>query len=226
VRAALARAVDRRRLAEVGGEAVVAVEGPPGDAKAAREALERAGWKAGTDGVMQRGERPLRFVLATSDRPERVALAEELTRQLEPTGARVEVQKVGWGGFVADVLAPGKFGAALVQTFEPAASPDPGRLWGRGAPLNVGGWSSQRGEELLATARRATTPEARAAALREWQAVFDTEVPGVRLLHPALSYPVAVEMKGQTLPPIVLPRDRFASYPDWFLFTRRVPGRF
>jgi peptide/nickel transport system substrate-binding protein len=226
VRAALARSLDRGRLAEVGGESVVPVAAAPADPRASREALERAGWKPNADGLMQKGDRPLRFVLATSDRPERLALAEELARQLNAAGARVEVQKAGWSGFVADVLVPAKFGAALVETFEPAASPDPARLWGRGAPLNVGGWSSQRAEELLGAARRATTPGARTSALREWQAVFDAEAPGVRLLHPALSYPVAVELKGQRLPPMVLPRDRFTGYADWFLFTRRAPGRF
>ena len=225
-RAALAKAIDRKKLAEVGGVAVIPVDGPPGDANAAHDALTAAGWRPTGDGTLQKGNQPLRFTLATNDRPDRAALAEELVRELGAVGARVEVQKTAWSGFVGDVLGPGKFGAALVETFEPDASPDPARLWGRGAPLNVGGWNSAKGEELLATARKATTPDARAAALRDWQAVFDAEAPGLRLLHPAISYPVAAEMKGQTLAPIVLPRDRFLTYPDWFLFTRRAPGRF
>jgi hypothetical protein len=90
----------------------------------------------------------------------------------------------------------------------------------------VSGWSTPRGEELLTALRAGTTPDARQAALRDWQALFDAEAPGVRLLHPALSYPVAVELRGQTIAPFVLPRDRFATIADWYLFTRRAPGRF
>lgn len=238
IRAGLARAVDRKRLAEVGGLAVVPVDGPPGDARSARDALERAGWHPQESqppveeaqreraAPLHKGTQPLQLVLATSDEPTRVALAEELARQLGAAGAQVEVRKADWSGFVADVLAPRKFGAALVETFEPTASPDPGRLWGRGAPLNVGGWSSQRGEEALAALRRATTSDARAAALRDFAAVFDAEAPGLRLLHPALRFAVAGDMKGVSVGPMLLPRDRFATYPDWFLFTRRAPGRF
>jgi hypothetical protein len=175
---------------------------------------------------MFKSDRPLKFALVTNDQPARVAQAEELARQLSAAGASVEVQRIGWVGFIADVLPGRRFGAALVETFEPNAMPDPERIWARDSALNLGGWTSQRSEDALAALRRATTSDARASALRDWRAVFDAEGPAIRLLHPGLSYPVAIELKGQAIPPLVLPRDRFASYADWYLFTKRAPGRF
>ncbi|HZQ99237.1 MAG TPA: ABC transporter substrate-binding protein [Chloroflexota bacterium] len=226
-RAALAKGIDRRKAAGALGAAAVPVDGEPGDASAAKAALQAAGWRAAPDGTLQRGDRQLRLTLVTNDAPERGPLAEELVRQLAAVGVRVELQRVPWAALVGDVLPGGRWGAALVETFEPQAVPDPGRLWGKGAPLNFGGWAPWRSEELLAAARRATTPAARLAALRDWQALFDAEAPAVRLLHPQLSYPVAAELRGQSIgPAFLLPRDRFASYADWYLFTKRAPGRF
>jgi peptide/nickel transport system substrate-binding protein len=226
-RAALATAIDRRKAAAALGDAAVPLDGPPGDATAAKAALQAAGWRATPDGLLQRGDRQLRLTLVTNDAPERGALAEELVRQLTAAGARVELQRVPWAALVGDLLPSGRWSAALVETFEPQAVPDPGRLWGKGAALNVGGWAPPRSEELLAAARRATTPDARLAALRDWQALFDAEAPAVRLAHPQLSYPVAAELRGQSIGPrLLLPRDRFASYADWYLFTKRAPGLF
>lgn len=223
-RAALGSAIDRARVASTQMAAVAAEGARPAGAQAAREALERAGWRADAAGTLTRNGQPLRVSVVTNDRPERVAAAEEVARQLTAAGAHAEVQAVGWSGMVADVLVPGRFQAAVVEMFDPLG--DPASFWRTGAALNVGGWASLRGDELLMRARAAREPSARAAALAEWQQLFQAEAPAVALFHPRLTYLVASELRGQQVAPFRAPRDRFEGVREWYLFTRRAPGRF
>jgi peptide/nickel transport system substrate-binding protein len=226
-RAALALAIDRDRVAATQPAAVALDAARPAGGLSAREAIERAGWRdVDKEGARLRDGRPLRFTLVTNDRPERVAAAEEVARQLGALGARVEVQQVGWSGLIADLLQPGRFQAALVELHDPTPIPDPGARWGGGAELNLGSWAPPRAAELLARARGSTTPAGRAAALRDWQALVEAEAPTVPLFSPRLTYLVAPQLRGQRLPPLVAPRDRFADVLDWFLLTRRAPGKF
>ena len=178
------------------------------------------------DGTRVRNGRPLRFTIVTNDRPERVAAAEEIARQLGQVGAHADVQAVGWTGMVADVLQPGRFQAALVESYDPSPISDPTPFLGSKGALNFGGWASPRTDEILARARSAGTPAARAAALRDLSALVAAETPAVPLFNPRLTYLVAPELRGQSAPLLVAPRDRFAGMNGWYLLTRRAPGRF
>lgn len=225
LRAALFGGLDRSRIATAAGSAMIAAAGSA-DLPGAREALARAGWRAGADGTIEKDGRALRIAIVASDTPAHVAIAEEVARQLGALGARPEVQRVGWTGMLADVLVPGRFQLAIVEAFDPSREPDPARFWASGAPLNVGGWRSRRADEALAAARRASTPAGRLAALGDFQAAFDAEAPGIMLGNPAIVFAVSSELRGVTLAPLVAPRDRFATFADWYLLTRRAPGRF
>jgi ABC-type transport system substrate-binding protein len=169
---------------------------------------------------------PPPLTIVTNDRPEHVRVAEELSRRLARAGATADVQALGWSGMIADVLVPGRFQAALVEHRDGLASGDPRPFWASAGRLNFGRWASERGDALLARAAEATSPEARRAALREWSALFDAEAPGVVVESPRLGYWVAEEIRGLQVAQLASPRDRFAGIAGWYVFTRRVPGRF
>ncbi|HEV8634965.1 MAG TPA: ABC transporter substrate-binding protein [Chloroflexota bacterium] len=168
----------------------------------------------------------LRLTIVTNDRPEHVRLAEELARRLARVGAAADVQAVGWSGMIADVLAPGRFQAALVEHRDGLSSGDPGPFWSSAGRLNFGRWASERADALLVRAYEATSPEARRGALREWDAVFETEAPGLVVEHPRLGYWVGDEIRGVRVAQLASPRDRFAGLAEWHVFTRRAAGRF
>ena len=168
----------------------------------------------------------LRLTLVTNDRPEHVRLGEELVRRLGRVGANAELQTVGWSGMIADVLAPGRFQAALVEQRDGLADGDPGPFWSSASRLNFGRWTSERAEGLLARAREASSIEARRAALREFEAVFQAEAPGLVVEQPRLDYRVTEEIRGLQVGSFASPRDRFGGVADWYVFTRRVAGRF
>jgi peptide/nickel transport system substrate-binding protein len=168
----------------------------------------------------------LRLTIVTNDRPEHVRVAEELARRLGRVGALADVQALGWSGMIADVLVPGRFQAALVEQRDGLAAGDTRPFWSGDGRLNFGRWRSERGDALLERAAGATTPAARREALAEWRGVFEAEAPGLVVAEPRLGYWIGEEIQGVEVAQLGSPRDRFAGIADWYVFTRRVPGRF
>ncbi|HUG40238.1 MAG TPA: ABC transporter substrate-binding protein [Longimicrobiales bacterium] len=69
------------------------IEPLPHDPDQARQLLQEAGWTDGNgDGVREKGGRPLRFSILTSERPLNRAIVEVLQSQLRGIGADVQIQ--------------------------------------------------------------------------------------------------------------------------------------
>ncbi len=237
VRAAIASSIDRTRVTASLNGSAIATDDIGADLPAARAAFERLGWRrtpTGTPGPtapdnagpLQKDGRPLTLSLVINDRPERVAAAEEIARELGAMGIRVDIQKVGWGGLIGDVLPTGRFQCVLLETFDPAAVPNPAAVWLSTSPLNVGKWSNKRSDDLLTAALRAMAEPERQATLREWRAVFAAEAPAIDLYRPATVYVVSKDIQGQSPMEWRVSRDRFAGIADWYVFTKWTLGRF
>jgi len=241
VRQAVACAVDRQKLIDLGRQGQGRrLDGPiPPDSWAynpdaprydyapdrARQLLDEAGWQPGPDGVRRKGDQPLRFVLLTNDRQERVKVAHEIQRELAAVGMGVEVQVGGTGGLVQDFLLPRRFQAALFSWDFNGFDPDPYAVWHSSqiAPrgLNVSGFNNRRADELLERARKALDQEERARLYREFQALFAEELPSVPLYVPLYSYAVARKVRGVELGLMADPADRFRSVAGWYVKTRK-----
>ena len=237
IRAAIASSIDRATVAATLNGAAVGTDDLPADLSMARATFERLGWRRSSatppgpnaienTGPLQRDGRSFTLSLVINDRPERVAVADEIARQLGAMGIRVDIQKIGWGGMIGDVLPTGRFQSVLLETFDPAAMPNPAAVWQSNAPLNVGKWSNKRSDELLVAALRATTEPERQTALRDWRAVFVADAPAIDLYRPGIVYVVSQEIQGQNAMDLRLPRDRFASIADWYVFTKWTFHRF
>jgi peptide/nickel transport system substrate-binding protein len=252
VRQALAHAIDRHKLVEVGrlGHGRRA-DGPvlPGswafdpdvkryefDPGRARALLDQAGWKLADDGpagggaVRVKDGRRLRLVLVTNDRQERIRLAEEVQQQLAAVGVEVEVQAAGVGGLVQDFLLPRRFELALYSWDFNGFDPDPYALWhsSQAAPrgLNVSGFNHRRADDLLERARRATDRAERTRLYHEFQQLFADEVPSLPLFYPTYDFAISTKIKGVKPGVIANPADRFRNVGEWYAKTRReVVGR-
>jgi peptide/nickel transport system substrate-binding protein len=242
VRQAIAYAVDRQKLIDAArnGRARPA-DGPvlPGswaysddarkltyDPQRARAILDQAGWKQETEGATRTKDgRPLRFVLLTNDRTERVRLAEALQQQLAQVGIEVEVQATGAGGLVQDFLLPRRYEMALFSWDQGGFDPDPYALWHstQMAPngLNVAGFGNRRADDLMERARRAVDQNERARYYGELQSLFAEEVPSLPLYYPTYDFAVSSKIKGVRPGLISTPADRFRNVVDWYARTRR-----
>lgn len=196
----------------------------------ARELLDNAGWRVPEGGtVRQKDGQRLQFVLLTNDNPQRITAAQEIARQLEAIGFKVDVQATAWSGFVRDFLVPREFQVALAEQWSPNADPDCYQFWHSSQiknGLNFANWANRRADDLLERARRTNEVRERAMLYDEFQATFAEDMPAVPLYYPVYSFAFSKELKGVNLDLLLKPADRFRDVSAWYLRTKRILGVF
>ncbi len=188
----------------------------PGQAKAL---LEKAGWKPGADGILERNDVKLQFALLTNDDPLRVRLAEEISRQWATVGVKADVQSVGVNGLVHDYLQPRRFEAVLYGWSGLGNDPDPYELWhssqASGDGSNFAGFTNPKADELLEDARHAVSQSDRKEAYKQFQDIFAEQLPALLLYQSSYTYAVTKRVTGVRAVPLADPSDRFRYMADW-----------
>ena len=243
VRRALYHALDREQLLNdvVGGHGVLASSPIPSnnwghapdtpsydyDPDEARRLLDESGWvDTDGDGTRDKDGLPMQLILLTNDGPTRIALIEQIAADWQAVGVKVVVESVSFGGFVSDFLTPRRFEAALLS-WDIAGDPDPFPLYHSSqiaTGQNYGGWSNQEADALVIEARSTVDPEKRRALYAQFQHLFAADVPAIPLYYPVYTYGVSERVKAVQIGPLNTPADRFATFPDWYILTRRVPA--
>ena len=244
VRQALLYALDRQALIDqaANGEGVLAhslivprtwayhekVRRYDYDPDKARALLEEAGWRdADGDGVREKGEQRLEFIILGDDDPTRVRMLEMIAAAWAEVGVRAVPQPVSFAGLVSDFLYPRHFDAALVS-WELAGDPDPYPLWHSTqieGGQNYAGWAHRRADEIMEEARMTSDQARRMALYKEFQDIFAEELPALPLFHPVYSYGVSKKIQGVTIGRLNEPSDRFRTIAEWYIVTRRITKR-
>ena len=243
VRRALYHALDREQLLHdvVGGHGVLASSPIPSnnwghapdtpsydyDPDEARRLLDESGWvDTDGDGTRDKDGLPMQLILLTNDGPTRIALIEQIAADWQAVGVKVAVESVSFGGFVSDFLTPRRFEAVLLS-WDITGDPDPFPLYHSSqitTGQNYGGWSNQEADALVIEARSTVDPEKRRALYAQFQHLFAADVPAIPLYYPVYTYGVSERVKAVQIGPLNTPADRFATFPDWYILTRRVPA--
>ncbi len=243
VRQALFYGVNRERLVAeaVSGQGVVASSPIPANSWAyapglptfaydptrAARLLDEAGWiDRDADGVRDKDGRALRFVLLANDDPVRRQLIDQISADWRTIGVQAIPQSVSFTGLVSDFLAPRRFDAALV-TWSITGDPDPFPLWhssqsGEGGQ-NYGGWMNDEADTLIQDARSTVDRSKREALYARFQQLFLVDIPALPLYYPVYTYGVSDRVKNVQIGPLNTPSDRFATFAEWYIVTRRVP---
>ena len=242
VRRALYHALDRKRLLEetVGGHGVLAPSPIPSnnwghaadtpsydyDPDEARRLLDESGWvDTDGDGTRDKDGRPMQFILLTNDDSARIALIEQIAADWRAVGVNTNVQSVSFVGLVNDFLVPRRFDAALVS-WDITGDPDPFPLYHSSqidTGQNYGGWANPEADALMTEARSTVDQEKRRRLYAQFQYLFATDIPAIPLYYPAYTYGVSERVKAVQIGPLNTPADRFVTFPDWYILTRRVP---
>ena len=242
VRRALYHALDRERLLEemVGGHGVLAPSPIPSnnwghapdtpsydyDPDEAQRLLDESGWvDTDGDGTRDKDGWPMQFILLTNDDSARIALIEQIAADWQAVGVNANVQSVSFVGLVNDFLVPRRFDAALVS-WDIAGDPDPFPLYHSSqidTGQNYGGWANPEADALMTEARSTVDQEKRRALYAQFQHLFAADIPAIPLYYPAYTYGVSERVKAVQIGPLNTPADRFATFPDWYILTRRVP---
>jgi peptide/nickel transport system substrate-binding protein len=239
VRRALLLALDRQTLVDkaLNGQGIVA-NGPirpwswaydsqlpitEYDAEQAEALLNEANWiDTDGDGIRDKNGRPLQFTMLTSEDPIFNGLGQAMAEEWAKHGISVQVEPMGAG--LSDRLQTRDFQAVLVELLL-SGDPDPYPLWHQtqiNDGQNYGGWDNREASETLEQARYLTDREERKSYYDHFQRVFVEETPALIIAYPTYTYAIDKSVHNVQIGPMVNPSERFRSFPDWYINTRRV----
>lgn len=244
VRQALYYGLDRQRLIDqvLNGHGIVAHSPMPPDNWAyhagvyqyqynrerASQLLDEAGWvDTNADGVRDKDGQSLRFLLYTNDDPMRVAIAERIAADWRAIGIDVQTAPVTFAGLVSDFLNPRRFDAALIG-WALTGDPDPYPQWHStqtvGGGQNFSSWSHEEADQIMEQARAIVGEEERRALYARFQDIFVEESPAILLYYPVYTYGVRDRVHNVQIGVLNKPVDRFDTFHNWYISTRRVPA--
>lgn len=246
VRKALLSGVNRQGIIDnlLQGQAVVA-DGPifPGtwasfdglqrvdyDPNKAINILKEAGYVlAGEqDVVRKKDEAALSFSLIHPDDEYHTRLAETIQANWAKIGVEAILEPLPYEEIINGRLAPREFQAALVDlNFSRTPDPDPYPFWDQAQATggqNYSQWDNRTASQYLERARVTNDLAERARLYRNFQVVFNEDLPALLLYYPIYNYAVDKEVRGVTMGPLYDTSDRFSTIVEWFLVAR-VPAQ-
>ena len=200
----------------------------PYDPAQAIQLLESAGWvDTDGDGIREKEGQSLRFLLYSNDDPLRQALIERIAADWRTIGVDATPTPVTFAGLVADFLNPRRFDVALIG-WELSGDPDPYPLWhstqAEGGGQNYSGWANDEADAMMEQARALTDEAERRARYYRFQEIFAEEVPAILLYYPVYTYGVNSRVHNVQIGSLNQPNERFDTFADWYILTRRVPA--
>lgn len=242
VRRALAHALDRRALvAETLNGQGVLLEGPylptswaydpaaltvyPTNPISATLGLEAAGWTLPTGAVVrQREGDPLTLRLLALDDPTHRTLAEAVAAQWAQVGVAPQLVFFSAGADLRQALAARDFDVALVDV-APPGDPDLYDFWSQEAIVrgqNFAGWNRRRASEALESARQVWDVAERRPYYQSFLRLYDQDLPALTLYQHVYTYALSSAVNQAEIGRIDHPRDRYATFADWFLLYRDI----
>jgi peptide/nickel transport system substrate-binding protein len=239
VRQALLYALDRQALIDqaLNGQGIIA-NGPvrpwswaydtelpvtPYDPQQAEALLVKANWvDTDGDGIRDKDGRAFEFTLLTGEDPVFAEVGDVMAQQWDKLGIRVQVQSLGAG--LSDRLRAHDFQAVLVELLL-SGDPDPYPLWHQTQiedGQNYSGWDDRRASEALEQARYLTDRSQRKPYYVQFQHIFMQEMPALIIDYPTYTYAVDQSVRNVQIAPMSSPADRFRTFADWYINTRRV----
>jgi peptide/nickel transport system substrate-binding protein len=186
--------------------------------------LESLGWVIAEGSQFRSFEgEPLRLRILAPDDPSHVSMAGIIADQWANIGVDSEIKRVGLTR-LDENLQEREYDVALVD-IEPINDPDLYDFWSQEAIVNgqnYGGWNNRRASESLESARKLTTVEERRPHYDAFLQYFVEEVPAFTLFQHVWTYGISDEVNEVDIGQIHSPRDRYQSYPDWYLEFREA----
>lgn len=195
----------------------------------AKKILEKAGWVAGTDGILEKKTKTnalkLSFSISTSNAPELKAAAMMLKDAWEKVGASVDVKVFDISDLNQNVIHPRKydallFGESIGRTLDlysfwhSSERNDPG--------LNIALYTSSKVDKLLTDARNTNDMEKRLAIYQSFELEVEKDIPAIFLYSPELIYIVPKELKGISIAGSSVTSERFLTLQNWYLDSEKI----
>jgi peptide/nickel transport system substrate-binding protein len=200
----------------------------PYDPAEAVNLLKAEGYVLPADGSEVRAKEgtQLAFTLLHPNDPTHASIAQTIQEQWAEIGVKAELQAVPYDQLVRESLATRAYQAALVDLdLSRTPDPDPYPFWHQAEATggqNYSQWDNRAASEYLEQARVTADPELRKRLYRNFQVVFNKELPALPLYVPVYSYGVASQVEGVQVGALYDPSDRLGTFANWYLLTRRA----
>ncbi len=242
VRKALLSGLNRQGMIDtlLQGQAIVA-DGPifPGtwasfdglkrveyDPQKAIDILKEAGYvlSGEQDVIRKKEDLSLSFSLIHPDDEFHTRLAETIQANWAKIGVEVILEPLPYEEVINGRLTPREYQAALVDlNFSRTPDPDPYPFWDQAQATggqNYSQWDNRIASQYLERARVTIDMAERARLYRNFQVVFNEDVPALLLYSPVYNYAVDKEVRGVSVGPFYDTSDRFATVSEWFMVAR------
>ncbi|MCE7927886.1 MAG: peptide ABC transporter substrate-binding protein [Dehalococcoidia bacterium] len=166
----------------------------------AKQLLQEVGWiPHATTGILVREGAEFRITIRTDNDPLRVAVANEVARQLQQIGIRATVASTTFSVLRRDFLQERKYDAAIAG-WDQGPDPDPYFGWHSSqmgtAGLNLANFADVVADSLIARGRTDTDVEVRRDSYRQFQEVWQELSPSVVIAYPRYTYAYPSALKG------------------------------
>ena len=168
----------------------------------------------------------LNFTLVHPDDALHAQLAQTIQQEWAQIGVQVNLQPVPYDQMIPAYLSPRSYQAALIDiNLARTPDPDPYPFWHHAEATggqNYSQWDNRSASEYLEQARTETDFTVRARLYRNFQVVFEKELPSLPLYYPVYNYGVDSQVRGVQVAAMYDTSDRLAFIADWYLVTRRT----
>jgi peptide/nickel transport system substrate-binding protein len=190
--------------------------------------LKTEGYVLPADGGKVRAKEgaSLSFTLLHSDDLPHTQIAQTIRDEWAEIGVEVKLQAVPYDSLVRDSLTSRNYQAALVDLdLSRTPDPDPYPFWHQAEAAggqNYSQWDNRTASEYLEQARVTADPELRKRLYRNFQVVFNKDLPALPLYVPVYSYGVDSQVQGVQVGALYDASDRLNTFSNWYLLTRRA----
>src|SRR5512142_2952751 len=199
------------------------------DPEAAVALLKGEGYVIPASGgtVRAKDNQPLHFTLVHPDDPVHTQIAQLIQQEWLQIGVQVNLQAVPYDQIIPNYLAPRTYQAALVDlNLSRTPDPDPYPFWHQSEATggqNYSQWDNRAASEYLEQARTESDFAVRARLYKNFQVVFQKDLPSLPLYYPVYNYGVDAQVRGvQDAQLLYDASDRLAFIDSWYLVTRRA----
>lgn len=237
-RKALMAAVNRQAIIDevMFGQAVLA-QGPimPGnwayydgqgsyryDPDGSKQTLAGMGLGLDANGRYNYDGAPLELTLAVQDDAQHLAIGQILQKNWQAMGITVELRPMPYAELAAELESRSYEMALIDIDLSQNPDPDPYQFWAESqidGGQNYSQWQNTTASSYLEQARQTVSIDLRTRLYRNFQVLFDEELPSLPLFYPVYNYAVKDSINDLQFGPLYNPADRFNSVQSWYILT-------
>ncbi len=194
----------------------------PYDTAKAAQMLKDAGYTVpASGGPREKDGEALSIELLYPDDELHTAIAELIQSDWAKLDVEVNLTALPYDQLINDRLAGRDYKAALVDlNMSRTPDPDPYPFWDQAQATggqNYSQWDNRIASEYIEQARVTTDLTEREKMYRNFQVVFQDDMPSLPLYYSVYSYAVDKQVMGVQMGPLFDSSDRFATVTDWYL---------